>query len=114
MNEVLEPDFKLGLCAVCKKQHATQFCDYIMEYHNNIMFMRDRKSFNEENRRGSQYETCDLSLCRDCAQEISRDHDLCPHHFGLHQQRELPSRNQEERRTQARWYLASFDFKSEE
>lgn len=103
-------DFNLGLCAVCGKAAAAQFCDYIMEYTNDLLFIRDRIRFNEENRRGAQYETCDLPMCGDCAKEISRDHDLCPHHFGLFQQRELPNPFHEKRRAQARGYLASLGF----
>lgn len=107
-----EIDFRLGLCTICKSKPATQFCDYIMEYHNNIMFVRDRKTFNEVNRRGQQYETCDLPLCINCSFEVSRDHDLCPHHFALYGKRELPTSHQQKRRGQARGYLASHELSS--
>jgi len=100
-------NFRLGLCAVCRKNPATQFCDYIMEYHNNLIFMRNRRDFNEINRRGEQYETCDLPICKNCSYEISRDHDLCPHHFSIHQKRGLPNPFQNKRRAQARAYIAS-------
>lgn len=112
MNEVLEPDFRLGLCAVCGKKPATQFCDYIVEYHNNITFVRDRREFNEINQRGRQYETCDLPMCKDCSKEISKDHDLCPHHYGLYLQRDLPNLFQRKRRAQVRGYLASFEIQN--
>lgn len=112
MNEVLELDFRLGLCAVCGKNPATQFCDYIMEYHHSTIFVRDRKTFNKINRRGEQYETCDLPMCKDCSKEISKDHDLCPHHYVLHTQRELPNTFQRKRRAQARRYLAGLEIQA--
>ena len=112
MNDVLEPDFRLGLCAICGKKPTTQFCDYIMEYHNNIIFVRDSKTFNEINRRGEQYETCDLPMCKDCSTEISKDHDFCPHHYSLHLRRELPNKFQQKRRAQARGYLAGLDIQA--
>jgi hypothetical protein len=107
MNDVIEPDFRLGLCAVCGKKPATQFCDYIIEYHNNIMFFRDRETFNRANRRGEQYETCDLPMCMDCTKEISRDHGLCPHHYELYLQRELPDKFQQRKQSFAKGYIAS-------
>lgn len=106
VDKVLEPDFKLGLCAICNKRPATHFCDYIMEYHNNMFFIRDRKTFNEVNRRGAQYETCDLPMCKDCSTEISKDHDLCTHHYGLYMQRELTNPYQRTRQSQAKGYIA--------
>lgn len=102
---MLEVDFELGLCAVCKKKPVTQFCDYILEYHNDIIFIRDRKLFNDINRRGEQYETCDLPMCRDCAKEISIDHDLCPYHYGLYLKRKLPDTHHRKRRAEARGYI---------
>jgi hypothetical protein len=107
MNEIIEPDFRIGLCAVCGKKPTTQFCDYIMEYHFNTVFVRNSKVFNEINRRGAQYETCDLPMCKDCAEEISNDHDFCPHHYDLHLQRGLPDKFQRKRQSHARGYLAS-------
>lgn len=109
MKGILEVDFRLGLCAICGRNQTTQFCDYIMEYHHSIIFARDRKAFNEINRRGEQYETCDLPMCKGCAKEISRDHDLCPHHYSLFIQRDLPDRFQRKRRADARGYLAKIE-----
>lgn len=112
MDDVITPDFRLGLCAICGKIPATQFCDYIMEYRQNTFFVRDRRLFNEINRRGEQYETCDLPMCKGCAKEISRDHDLCPHHYELYSQRELPDPFQKKRRAQSRGYLAGIELRS--
>src|SRR5699024_11387100 len=63
--------------------------------------------------RGEQYETCDLPLCKDCSKEISNDHDLCPHHYSLYLQRELPNKFQIKRRSQARGYLAGLEIGGE-
>ncbi|MCU9614103.1 hypothetical protein OEV98_11080 [Caldibacillus lycopersici] len=112
MTEVVELNFNLGLCAVCNKNPATQFCDYITEYTNNLIFVRDFKTFSKVNRRGEQYETCDLPMCKDCGFEISKDHDLCPHHYSLHLQRELPNPFHQKRRTQAKGYLAGLEIQA--
>ena len=114
MNNVVEPDFRIGLCAVCGKKPTTQFCDYIMEYDNNIMFVRDRQMFNDINRRGAQYQTCDLPMCKGCAKEVAKEHDFCPHHYSLYLQRDLPDRFQQKRRAQARGYLAGLTITSPE
>lgn len=106
MNDVVEPDFRLGLCAVCRKHPATQFCDYIIEYHNNPIFIRGFKEFQEANRRGEQYETCDLPMCGSCSREVSKDHEFCPHHYELYLKRELPSKFQRKRRFHTRNYIA--------
>lgn len=109
---VVEPNFKIGLCAVCNKSPADKFCDYIMEYTNDTIFLRNRFEFNEVNRRGAQYVTCDLPLCEKCSKEIAIDHDLCPHHYGLYTKRELPSKFQRKRRTQIRGYVAGIELKN--
>lgn len=109
MNEIIEPDFRIGLCAICGKKPTTQFCDYIMEYHNNTIFVRDLNTFNKINRRGEQYETCDLPMCKECSKEVSKDHDLCPHHYMLYSQRELPNKFHKKRQAHAKGYLAGLE-----
>lgn len=110
MTNVVHTDFKLGLCAICNRQPATHFCDYIMEYTHDIYFMRNRIEFNEINRRGAQYETCDLPMCEGCKTNISNDHELCKHHYSLYLKIKLPDAYQERRRGQAKGYLLKVMF----
>lgn len=77
-------------CAICKKREATQLCDYIIRYDNSIIFVRNRILFNKLNSAGYKHETCDLPLCKECAKSVGNHVDLCPHHYQLHQQVELP------------------------
>lgn len=77
-------------CPICKKREATQLCDYIVRYDNGIIFFRHRPLFNKVNSPGYKHETCDLPLCKECAVEVGTDADICPHHYKLYQQAELP------------------------
>jgi hypothetical protein len=76
-------------CAICKIREATQLCDYIVMYDNSIIFFRNYKQFREENMNG-HHETCDLPLCVKCSHKAGHHVDLCPHHYKLQQQAELP------------------------
>lgn len=105
MTNIVHTDFKLGLCAICNRKPATHFCDYIMEYTHDIYFMRNRIEFNEINRRGVQYETCDLPMCAHCKTEIADDHDFCKHHYGLYLKKDLPDAYQERRRRHAKGFI---------
>ena len=51
----------------------------------------------EANRRGNDYETCDLPMCEECAKEVSLDTHLCPHHFHLQSMVDLPEEYQQMR-----------------
>jgi hypothetical protein len=75
-------------CAICKVRKATRLCDFIIKYDRSIIFLRDYKQFKEVNAHGHD-ESCDLPLCEKCSHEKNRA-DLCPYHFKLQQQAELP------------------------
>ncbi len=85
-----DPNVFESPCPICKKREATQLCDYIIHYDNGIMFVRNRQLFNKVNSPGYKHETCDLPLCEECAYEIGANVDVCPHHYKLHLQAELP------------------------
>lgn len=87
-------DFEKGVCAVCKKMQVNRWCDYIIKYENYITFFRKYEDFIEANRRGEQYVTCDLPMCSECAEEVSMDTHLCPHHYELQLQAQLPDEYQ--------------------
>lgn len=88
-----------GICAVCRKRPVERWCDYVIGYDNHVTFMRDYKSFIEANR-PQQYETCDLPMCIECATNVGRDRDLCPHHMSLHRNVKLPVEYQRNRQAQ--------------
>jgi len=75
-------------CAICKVNEATQFCDYVIRYDKNPIFFRDYKMFKDSIENGND-ETCDLPLCDKCRHLIGGA-DLCPHHYKLQLQAELP------------------------
>lgn len=77
-------------CAMCKKREATQLCDYIVRYDNSVVFLRNRIDFNKANSPGRKHETCDLPICKDCSHDIGMNVDVCPHHYKLHLQTDLP------------------------
>lgn len=88
-----------GICAVCRKRPVERWCDYIVSYDNSTVFTREYKSFIEINR-STQYETCDLPMCTECATNVSVDRDLCPHHMSLQRKVELPDQYQRRRQSQ--------------
>jgi len=88
-----------GICAVCRKRPVERWCDYVISYDNCVTFVRDYKSFIEINRT-TQYETCDLPMCTECATNVSISRDLCPHHMELHRKVELPDKYQRQRQAQ--------------
>jgi len=108
MNNIEEVDFKFGLCAVCNKKVTVKFCDYIIEYDNNPIFLRDYKGFRDINKRGAQYKTCDLPMCDGCAKEVAIDHDFCPHHYSLYLKRHLPDKKQRARSLRTRGLLMNY------
>lgn len=73
-------------CPVCKKREATQLCDFVIDY---IWTTIDFKT---------ESVTCDLPLCKECAYEVGVNVDLCPHHYRLYQQKELPEHLQKYQR----------------
>ncbi|RKN86759.1 hypothetical protein [Paenibacillus ginsengarvi] len=86
-----------GICAVCRRNPVTRWCDFIIAYNNEFIWVKGSyKAFKEANS-GDKYETCDLPMCEKCANKVSRDRHLCPHHMKLHNQRELPDAYQKKR-----------------
>lgn len=95
MNDVRE--FKIP-CAICHKQQATRYCDYIIDYFNPQFFMRDFQQLCANS--GPSYETCDVPMCEECAKNIDWEMDFCPYHYAIYQKaKELPA---ELRKAQAR------------
>ncbi|API92699.1 MULTISPECIES: hypothetical protein [unclassified Virgibacillus] len=64
-------------CPICKRQVATRLCDYVTEY---IVTSIDFRA---------TYETCDLPLCENCANQYGA-FDFCPQHETLFKQSKLP------------------------
>lgn len=92
-----DPDIFKNPCPICKKRKATQLCDYVIQYNSGIIFVRDSGNsymssyrMTKEETEAYKYWTCDLPLCKDCSHQIGYHIDICPHHFKLHQQIELP------------------------
>ncbi|MED4581854.1 hypothetical protein P9578_03575 [Brevibacillus choshinensis] len=83
-----DPEIFAEPCAMCRKRKATQLCDYIIEYRSNPIFFRNYEAF-QDSIKFCNDETCDLPLCKECSQEMNGA-DLCPHHYELQQQAELP------------------------
>jgi hypothetical protein len=75
-------------CAVCRVRKAVRWCDYIINYDRSVIFVRDFEKFQYLNETPHD-ETCDLPLCGECTNEQNRA-DICPHHFKLQKQAELP------------------------
>lgn len=100
-------NIKNGACAICRKKPVERWCDFIVKYDNHLTFFRDRKMFNEANQHNADYQTCDLPMCEDCAVNVSRDTDMCPHHNNLLNQVSLPDAHQRKRQTQERGRIAS-------
>lgn len=84
-----DPNVFENPCPICKKREATHLCDYVIKYSNAVLFMRNYHDFVRENR-GTKNDTCDLPLCEECACDIGVNVDVCPHHYKLHLQAELP------------------------
>src|SRR5690606_20367124 len=76
-------------CAICKVREAVRYCDYVIDYQP-IIFYRDYKMFIEQ--KNFQYETCDLPMCKECANQLHPGIDFCPHHNDLHQKVKLPEK----------------------
>lgn len=93
-----------GICAVCRRRPVERWCDYIISYDNSIVFARDYKTFVDINH-STQYETCDLPMCKECANNVSIDRDLCPHHMKLHQNAKLPDEYQLQRQWQEKYKI---------
>ncbi|MEF3306657.1 hypothetical protein [Paenibacillus sp. GYB003] len=86
-----------GICAVCRRNPVNRWCDYIISYDNSIIFVKGSYQTFKEMNQGDKYETCDLPMCDKCANEVSIDRHLCPHHMKLHTQRHLPDAYQKKR-----------------
>lgn len=99
VGEIISPkiDFEKGICSICRKKVVSRWCDFIIKYKNETIFIRDYKEFIEANRHGAQYETCDLPMCEECANTVSHDTHICPHHNELLKIVELPNEYQRQR-----------------
>jgi hypothetical protein len=90
-GNVNDADLFKNPCAICGKKAATRYCDYIIGYSNQQIFMRDYKQLCANN--GPDYETCDIPMCEDCAKNVGREIDFCPYHYGLYQKgKEIPEK----------------------
>lgn len=56
-------------CAICRKEEATQLCDFVVDY------IWTSKS-------GTVHLTCDLPMCKNCAHNRS-GHDFCVQHYKM-------------------------------
>jgi hypothetical protein len=84
-----DPNVFSSPCAICKVRKAVRWCDFVIEYNRNIIFVKGHQKFIELNSTPND-ETCDLPLCDICSHEEGKA-DLCPHHYKLHKQAELPA-----------------------
>lgn len=100
-------DMTAGICGVCRKNPVSRWCDFIIKYDNHLTFFRDRGMFNESNQHNADYQTCDLPMCEDCAINVSRETDMCPHHNNLLNQVDLPNVHQRKRQGQEKGRIAS-------
>ncbi|MBY0052303.1 hypothetical protein ABE205_19430 [Brevibacillus agri] len=59
-------------CSFCKKNEATQFCDFVIGY--------AWTSAKDEKGRmiGGYHETCDNEICKECATTVHGGFDFCP------------------------------------
>lgn len=53
-------------CAICRKNEATQLCDFVIGY-------------SWISHQGNVTHTCDLPMCKECSDHHS-GHDFCPQH----------------------------------
>lgn len=65
-------------CPFCKKNEATQLCDFIIGY--NWTSMKDDKG----RMIGSHRQTCDNAICKECAVKVV-GYEFCPSCNKLHQ-----------------------------
>ena len=86
-----EIDFKKGVCAICKKNPVTRWCDFTTRYQQTTFFFRKYQDFKEANTYGVQNSQCNLPMCDDCATEQYGDMHLCPHHQYLMDQVSQPN-----------------------
>lgn len=65
-------------CTFCKKNEATQLCDFVVNYAWTTMK-------NEKGRMiGSYHETCDNEICKECAVQMAGYYEFCPSCNELH------------------------------
>lgn len=83
-----DPEVFAEPCAICKVRKAVRWCDFVIEYNRSPIFVRGYEKFREINSSPND-ETCDLPLCEKCTHEQNKA-DLCPHHYGLQKQSDLP------------------------
>lgn len=58
-------------CSFCKKNEATQFCDFVIGY--------GWTSAKEKGRMiGGYHITCDNQICKECATSVPGGFDFCP------------------------------------
>lgn len=85
-------------CAICRKNEVEVLCDFVVDYGNQPIFVRDYKKFVALNGQ-VRYETCDLPMCLECAEEYEKSH-FCPYHAELFKQVKITDKKLKKRRWQ--------------
>jgi hypothetical protein len=65
-------------CAICCKNEVEVLCDFVTDYDNQPIFVRNYKDFVALNGQ-VRHETCDMPMCRECAMEHNNAH-FCTYH----------------------------------
>jgi hypothetical protein len=65
-------------CSFCKKNEATQLCDFVIGYY--WTSAKDRRG----RILGGQYQTCDNQMCKECSMNVN-SFEFCPSCNELHQ-----------------------------
>lgn len=84
-------DFKKGVCAICRKNPVSRWCDFTTRYQQTIFFFRNFQDFKEANTYGAQNTQCNLPMCENCSIEQVGDMHLCPHHQNLMELADQPN-----------------------
>lgn len=84
-------DFKKGVCAICRKNPVSRWCDFTTRYQQTTFFFRKYQYFKDANTYGVQNSQCNLPMCEDCATEQDGDMHLCSHHQNLMEQASQPN-----------------------
>lgn len=66
-------------CSFCRKNEATQLCDFVVDYSNAIFF-----SGKDGGVMPPHPDTCDNEICKSCAIQYN-GHEFCPSCEKLHQ-----------------------------
>lgn len=76
-------------CSFCKKNEATQLCDFVVDY-SGTLFLSPRMGGIQP----PQPDTCDNQICKECAFQYN-GHEFCPSCKELHA---LVKKNHDKRR----------------